>query len=172
MRQWEVLKILVKRGRRGADDIEAILGNGDAGDHRRLLALIARWGWLEVLVLLFGFFARECASLHISFEVRTWASLVIAVLFLVTPFCIVSFDAAEETKALSVMPFLFFFRDFASLGLKVSIIDRGSVFFGGGSPSAETSPVSSRIPIVCSAFLGFIYTPESIKLACLVYKAL
>ena len=102
MRQWEVLKILVKRGRRGADDIEAILRNGDAGDHRRLLALITRGGWLKGLVLLFGFFVRECACLHISFKCRTRASLVIAVLFLVTPFCIVSLDAAEETEAFLV----------------------------------------------------------------------
>ena len=108
----------------------------------RLLALIARCGWQKVLVLLFGFFARECASLHISFEVGTWASLVIAVLFLVTPFCIVSLDATEEAKALFVTPFLFFFRDFAFLGLEVSIVDRRSVFFGDGSSSAEMSPVS------------------------------
>ena len=53
-----------------------------------------------------------------------------------------SLDAAEEAKALFIMPFLFFFRDFASLGLEISIVDRGSIFFGGGSPGAETSPVS------------------------------
>ena len=129
MWQWEILKILVKRGRRRADDVKTILGNRDAGDHRRLLALIARWGRLKVLVLLFGFFTCECASFHISFEVRAWASLVIAVLFLVTSFCIVSFDAAEETKALSVAPLLFLLRDFASLGLEVSIVDRGSILF-------------------------------------------
>ena len=112
MRQWEALKILVKRGRRGADDIEAILGNRDARDHGRLLALIARGGRLRVLFLLFGFFSKG-ACLHISFEGRAWASLVIAVLFLVTSLCIVSFDAAEETKAFFVTPFFFFFRDFA-----------------------------------------------------------
>ena len=112
------------------------------GDHRRLLALIARWGRLKALVLLLGFFARERASLHISFEVWTWASLVIVVLFLVTPFCIVPFDAAEEAKALSVTPFLFFFRNFASLGLEISIVDRGSVLLNGGSSGPETSPVS------------------------------
>ena len=124
MRQWEVLKILVKRGRCGANDVEAILGNRNAGDHSRLLTLIAWWGWLKGLFLLFDVFAYECTGLHVSFEVRTWAPLVIAVLFLVTPFCIMSFDAAEETKAFFITPFLFFFRDFASLGLEVSIVNR------------------------------------------------
>ena len=123
MRQWEVLKILVKRGRRGANDVETILGNRDAGDHRRLLALIARGGRLKVLFLLFGFFICKCACLHISFEGRAWASLVVAVLFLVTPSCIVSFDAAEEAKAFLVTSFLFFLRDFASLGFEISIVD-------------------------------------------------
>ena len=172
MRQWEVLKILVKRGRRRADDIEVILGDRDAGDHRRLLALIARGGRLKVLFLLFGFFARKCVSLHILFEVRTWASLVIAVLFLVTPFCIMSFDAAEETKAFSVVPFFLFLHDFASLGLEISIVDRGSIFFSGGSSGAETSPVSGQVLIVRSIFLGFIYTPESVKFVCFVYQTL
>ena len=123
MRQREVLKILIKRGRRRADDVEAILGNRDAGDHRRLLTLIARWGRLKVLVFLFGFFVCKCASLHISFEVGARASLVIAVLLLVTPLRIMSFDAAEEAKAFSVAPFFFFFRDFASLGFEVSVVD-------------------------------------------------
>ena len=123
MRQWEVLKILVKRGRRGADNVEAILGNRDARDHGRLLALITRGGWLKVLFFLFGFLVRKCASLHVPFEAGVWASLVIAVLFLVTPFGIMSFDAAEETKAFFVTPFLFFLCDFASLGLEVSIVD-------------------------------------------------
>ena len=142
MQQWEVLKILVKRGRRGADDIEAVLGDRDARDHGRWLALITRGGWLKVLFFLFGFVVRECASLHISFEVGARASLVIAVLFLVTSFCIVSFDAAEKAKAFSVTPFFFFLRDFASLGLEVSIVDRGTIFFSGGGSGTETSPVS------------------------------
>ena len=142
MRQWEVLKILVKRGRRGADNVEAILGDRDARDHGRLLALITRGGWLRVLLFLFGFLVRKCASLHVSFEAGARASLVIAVLFLVTPFGIVSFDAAEETKAFSVAPFLFFLRDFASLGLEVSIVDGGTIFFCGGGSGTEASPVS------------------------------
>ena len=155
MRQWEVLKILVKRGRRRADDIETILGNRDARDHGRLLALITRGGWLKVLFFLFGFFVRKCASLHVSFEVGVRASLVIAVLFLVTSFRIVSLDAAEEAKAFFVTPFFFFLRDFASLGLEVSIVDRGTVFFGGGGSGTETSPVPSWVSIVCS-FLWFV----------------
>ena len=142
MRQWEVLKILVKRGRRRADNIEAVLGDRDARDHGRLLALITRGGWLKVLFFLFGFFVRKCASLHISFEVGARASLVIAVLFLVTSFCIVAFDAAEEAKAFSVAPFFLFLRDFASLGLEVSVVDRGTVLFSGGGSGTETSPVS------------------------------
>ena len=114
------------------------------------MALITRGGWLKVLFFLFGFFVRKCASFHISFDGRTRAPLVIAILFLVTPFCIVSFDAAEEAKAFFVTPFFFFLRDFASLGLEVSIVDRGTVFFGGGSSGTETSPVSSWVSIVCS----------------------
>ena len=169
MRQWEVLKILVKRGQRRADNVEVVLGNRDAGDHRRLLALIARWGRLKGLFLLFGFFVRKCASLHISF--RTWA-LVIAVLFLVTPFCIVTFDAAEEAKALFVMPLFFFFRDFASLGLKISVVDRGSIFLGSGGPGPETSPVSGRVSIIRSIFLRFVYTPEAVELSCFIYESL
>ena len=98
---------------------------------------------MKALFLLFDFLARECASLHIPFEVRARSSLVITVLFLVTPFCIVSFDATEKAKSFFVASFLFFFRDFASLGLEVSIVNRGPVFFGGGSPSAETSSVSA-----------------------------
>ena len=172
MRQWEVLKILVKRGRRGADNVETILGNRDARDHGRLLALVTRGGWLKVLFFLFGFLVRKCASLHVAFEAGARASLVIAVLFLVTPFGIVSFDAAEETKAFSVTPFFFVLRDFASLGLEISVVNRGSIFFGGGSPGAETSSVSGRVSIVHSIFLWFVYSPESVEFACLVHKAL
>ena len=108
MQQWEVLKILVKRGQCRADDVETILRDGNPGDHRRLLALVAGRGRLKSFII-FGFFVRECMGLHISFESRSWASLVITVLFLVASFSIVSFDAAEETKAFPVMPFFFFF---------------------------------------------------------------
>ena len=143
VRQREVLKILVKRGRRRADDIEAVLGNRNAGDHRRWLALVTGGGRLKVLFLRVGFFIRKCACLHISFEGRARASLVIAVLFLVTFLCIMPFDAAEETKAFPVTPFFFFFRDFASLGFEVGIVDRRPVFFRSGSPGAKASPVSA-----------------------------
>ena len=98
---------------------------------------------MKALFLLLDFLVVKCTGLHISFEAGAWASLVIAVLFLVTSFCIVSLDATEEAKALLVTPFLFFFRDFASLGLEISIVDRRSIFFGGGSSGAETSSVSA-----------------------------
>ena len=142
MRQWEVLKILVKRGRRRADDIEMVLGNGDVGNHRKLLALIAGRGRLKGLFLLFGVFTYKRASFHVSFESRALATLIVTVLFLVASFCIVPFDTTEEAKAFPVTPFLFFLSDFASLGLEVGVVDRGSVLFSGGSSGTETSPVS------------------------------
>ena len=111
---------------------------------------------MKVLFLLFVFFVRKCTSLHISFEIGARASLVITVLFLVTPFCIVSFNAAEEAKAFSVTPFFFFLRYFASLGLEVSIVDRGTILFSGGGSGTEMSPVSGWVSIVRSTFLGFI----------------
>ena len=119
---------------------------------------------------MFGFFICECMSLHVSFEGRSWISLVITVFFLVASFGIMSFDAAEETKAFPVTLFFFFLRDFAPLGFKVCVINlgSGSFFLGGGSPSAEASPAS----VVCPIFLGFIYMPESVELACFVYQAL
>ena len=142
MRQWEVLKILVKRGRCRANDVKTILRDRNLGDHRRLLALVAGRSRLKGFIIL-GFFIHECTSLHVSFEGRLWASLIITVLFLIASFGIVSFDATEETESFFIAPFLFFFCDSAPLGFKVSVVNlsRGSILLGGGGPSAETSPV-------------------------------